>query len=439
MSRDFPRKQLLRLCLRCCITGFLVSNPAVAGVPADAAMSAIPALTTEVAATGGAVYDFAALRELAIEANLSLAAARDGVDAARAGIVSAGAYPNPETELTTGSASPRIGGASGHAHAIAILQRIDNPWQRAARIAGAEAAAGGAEAGLRQARVGLLARLQTAFYDLLRRQEELLAARDDLALAESIYDKVKVRVEVGEAPRYDLIRADAERLTARNVARSAELRVGQARIAIRGLVAERLPADFAVRGDWSEPKALPAYEAMRERVLGSNPELALLRAEQTRFEQQLALEKARRLPEVALRAVQERDPDLENNRVGVLLTIPLWDRRAGPIAEATAQGLRVRNQLEHSQFTLGQALQTAYGQYDIARNQINMLEGAILREAEAAVKVAEAAYRFGERGILEVLDARRVFRAARNDLIAARFELEAARIEIDRLQAVESR
>jgi cobalt-zinc-cadmium efflux system outer membrane protein len=80
-------------------------------------------------------------------------------------------------------------------------------------------------------------------------------------------------------------------------------------------------------------------------------------------------------------------------------------------------------------------LQSAYGQYDIARNQINALEGAILREAEAAVKVAEAAYRFGERGILEVLDARRVFRAARNDLIAARFELEASRIEIDRLQA----
>lgn len=391
--------------------------------------------TPNVPAADTALFDLSALRQLALDGNLSLAAARDGVDAARAGVVSAGAYPNPDTEMTTGSASPRVGGASGHAHTLAISQRIDNPWQRRARIGAAEAVAGGAEAGLRQTRISLLARLQTAFYDLLRRQEEVLAARDDLALAESIYERVKVRVEVGEAPRYDLIRAEAERLNARNTARSAELRVDQARVAIRALVAERLPADFAVRGDWSEPRPLPPLDQLREKALAGNPDLAVLRAELSRFEKQVELEKARRMPELALRAVQERDPDLENNRVGVLLTIPIWDRRVGPIAEFTAQGLRVRNQLEHAQFTLSQSLQSAYGQYDIARNQINALEGAILREAEAAVKVAEAAYRFGERGILEVLDARRVFRAARNDLIAARFELEASRIEIDRLQA----
>lgn len=387
---------------------------------------------------GEPAFDLPALRQMALDANLSLAAARDGVDAARAGIVSASAYPNPETELTTGNASPRVGGASGHAHAMAITQRIDNPWQRAARIGAAEAAAGGAEAGLRTTRVALLARLQVAFYDLMRRQEELGAARDDLTLAESIYDKIKIRVDVGEAPRFDLIRAEAERLNARNVARSAELRVNQARVAIRALVAERLPADFEVRGEWSVPRVLEPIASVSQRLLDANPELAALRAEQSRFERQVELEKARRYPELALRAVQERDPDLNNNRVGVLLTIPIWDRRAGPIAEATAQGLRVRNQLEHSQFVLTQALETAYGQYDIARNQISALEGAILREAEAALKVAEAAYRFGERGILEVLDARRVFRAARNDLIAARFELEVARVEIDRLQAAEA-
>ena len=413
-----PRPHAVRLL--CICTAALLSGAA-------------PALAAE-----APVFGLAALRQMALDANKSLEAARDVVDVARASVVTAGAYPNPETELTFGNASPRVGGASGNAHAIALLQRIDNPWQRRARIGAAEAAVGGAEAGLRSARVTLLARLQTAFYDLLRRQEELGAARDDLALAESIYDKIKVRVDVGEAPRFDLIRAEAERLNARNATRSAELRVNQARLAIRALVAERLPADFEVRGDWSPARALEPLEAVRERLLDSNPELAALRAEQSRFERQVELEKARRMPEVAIRAVQERDPDLDNSRVGVLLTIPIWDRRAGPIAEATAQGLRARNQLEHSQFVLTQSLETAYGQYEIARNQISALEGAILREAEAALKVAEAAYRFGERGILEVLDARRVFRAARNDLIAARFELEVARIEIERLQAVET-
>ena len=70
------------------------------------------------------------------------------------------------------------------------------------------------------------------------------------------------------------------------------------------------------------------------------------------------------------------------------------------------------------------------------RNQVSALETGIVREAEAALKVAEAAYRFGERGILDFLDAQRVFRAVRNELISARFELSAAVVEIERLSAV---
>ena len=53
--------------------------------------------------------------------------------------------------------------------------------------------------------------------------------------------------------------------------------------------------------------------------------------------------------------------------------------------------------------------------------------------AEAAVRVAEAAYRFGERGILDVLDAQRVLRSARLNLLEARFQVQSARIELETL------
>ena len=57
-------------------------------------------------------------------------------------------------------------------------------------------------------------------------------------------------------------------------------------------------------------------------------------------------------------------------------------------------------------------------------------KGAV-REAESALRVAEAAYRFGERGILDVLDAQRVLRTVRADLLEARYQLQSARIELD--------
>jgi hypothetical protein len=51
------------------------------------------------------------------------------------------------------------------------------------------------------------------------------------------------------------------------------------------------------------------------------------------------------------------------------------------------------------------------------------------------MKVAEAAYRFGERGIIDYLDAQRVLRNTRVDFLNARYELQAALIEIERLRA----
>ena len=56
-------------------------------------------------------------------------------------------------------------------------------------------------------------------------------------------------------------------------------------------------------------------------------------------------------------------------------------------------------------------------------------------DCEAALRVAEAAYRFGERGILEVLDAQRVLRSVRADLLQARFQAQAARVVLEQLAA----
>jgi len=75
----------------------------------------------------------------------------------------------------------------------------------------------------------------------------------------------------------------------------------------------------------------------------------------------------------------------------------------------------------------------AWKSMEMARLRIEALSQGALREAEAALRVAQAAYRFGERGILDVLDAQRVLRSVRTDLIDARFQLQAARIALEEL------
>lgn len=395
----------------------------------------LPALA---APPGSEPYTLQALRDAARASHPSLQAARALIDAGRAQVVTAGAYPNPEVEFLAGRTQARTSGvATGAAHNLALTQRIDNPWQRDARIDAATFGLDARQAEGRSFEVDLLARLDQRFFDLLRRQAEQRAAQEDLNLAGQIRSRVGVRVETGEAPRYELIKADTELLNAQKAAESAVLRVAQSRAALRGLVGPSLPEVFELDASLAGAPPVPDLEGLRGEVLARNPELARARAEVRRAERQLDLERLRRHPELALKVTQDRDVEVRDSRIGVIATIPLWDQRRGQVAEAGALLQKSRSDRDSQELALLQSLEAAYRYYEIARNQVNALENGILREAEAALKVAEAAYRFGERGILDYLDAQRVFRSARNELIAARYELQLAVIEIERLRAVQ--
>ena len=113
--------------------------------------------------------------------------------------------------------------------------------------------------------------------------------------------------------------------------------------------------------------------------------------------------------------------------------MPLLDQRSGPIAQASAELTRAQIQLDGRKAEINQEVLLTRKFLEMARLRIEALSQGSMREAEAAVRVAQAAYRFGERGILDVLDAQRVLRGVRADLIQARFQLQEARIKLDQL------
>ena len=385
-------------------------------------------------------YDLPSLEGLAMESSRSLMAGRDQVMAARFAVDSASAFPNPELEYLGGTARARSPGSNtGDARSVALTQPLDMPWKRSARIAVAEAGLAATTAAQQAFEADLLARLRVRYFELLRRQAELLNAREDVQLMEGVRSRIALRVELGEAPRFELIKSDAEALNAQKTALAAGFRVQQARSLLRQMVGAALPEDFSLSGSLRNVPALLPLEGLQQQLRDSSPDLARARAEMVRAQRQLDLERVQRWPNVALKASYDEDPDVRTSKLGVVVSIPLWDRRSGPVGEAAAQLSRARNELEAQQFGLGQTLEVAVQQYEIAQTQVTALESGIVRQAEAALKVAEAAYRFGERGFIDVLDAQRVYRAARSELIAARFELAAAWVEIERLRAMPGR
>lgn len=345
------------------------------------------------------------------------------------------AYPNPDIEIGTGSWQPRAGGRSGDVSTLGISQRIELPSVREARIGAARSGIAVTDALIETVRQQVGYAAIQAYYDALRRGAEFALANENAALLGAMRDRVRARVDVGEAPRFELTRIETEVLVARNLAESARLRLEEARAVMRRLSGNRLPTAFLL--DPAEPprstlQPLPVLQAL---VLENHPSLRVLVAENARARARLEQELALRNPQPTLQLLQSRDPDTRQQLVGVALPLPLWDRRSGQIAAAQSAIEIVAAQREAQRAQLLRELDSAYARFNIAQRLTESFDTGLLAQSESALRVAEAAYRAGERGFLEVLDAQRTLRAVRTDYIQARFDRLAAQLDIERLLA----
>ena len=367
----------------------------------------------------------------------ALRGAANAVDAARAAVDTARTIPNPQVEVMNGTRKPRVDMTqpNGNLKTVSVTQDLDMPWHRFPRVNGALAGLNAAQANEESFKADMRAQLRVRYYDLVRRTDENRVAREDVRLMEGIHKRIELQVETGEKAKFELVKANAELLNAQKMQESASLRVRQSRGALRALVGIQLPEGFVVQ-EQSHAFAPPApLSEVRDQVLKANPELQRTRAERQQLDRKLSEEKALRFPKFALRADQDMDPEWRSKRVGVAMNLPLWDWRGGPVGEAAAKLSQSDNQLAYQEFSLLQSLEAAYQQYEIANAQVVALEGGIVRHAANALRIAELAYKAGEKSFLDVMDAQRVYRAARNELITAQFELASAWAEIERLRA----
>ncbi|HEX4583064.1 MAG TPA: TolC family protein [Acidobacteriaceae bacterium] len=178
---------------------------------------------------------------------------------------------------------------------------------------------------------------------------------------------------------------------------------------------------------------MPSLEQLRSKVLDTHPVIATSRANTQAAQATLDRERALSIPAPVAFAEFENQPDLRFWRLGATIPIPLWDRRRGQISDARALISQSNAVLNQRQLELTAVLERAYEQYQLADQQATSLEAGSLRAAESAVDAAKAAYRFGERGIVEVLDAQRVLQSVRGDLLDAQFARQSAMVDLESL------
>jgi len=357
----------------------------------------------------------AELERRALERNPAIAVAAAQVEAAKGRATQAGTLPNP----TIGYMGDEISGGSvnrGGEHGFFVQQTIPlgGKLSRGREVFTREAEAAAASTDAQRQRV--LTAVRRAYRAALI-AERRVTVRDQLArLATEAVDISRQLFNTGVADKPDTMAAEIEMQRAQLAlvdAQNARLRIWRE---MGSLVGDPSLAPRALTGSADDPLPDFTHDATLARILKESPEIEAVRRDTVRAEAAVTRAKRETAPDLALRAGPRYNRELlEPNlkpvgweasfEVGV--TVPLFNRNKGGIAEAAADLARSRAEVQRTELDARSRVAEAFEQYDTARRAVDIYTREILPRAGEAYTMYQRSYQQMAAAYPQVLMAQR--------------------------------
>jgi cobalt-zinc-cadmium efflux system outer membrane protein len=370
------------------------------------------------------VFQLDEVMELALTRNPEMSGAKGGVRQREGERVAAAAFLNPSIDGSGGRGAIRdpSTGVSKVERTVTLEQPIELPGKRRARREAAEAGLAGALAGVEEARLNILADVKIAFYRVLLAQRDSELSTQNLALVQDIFRAIKARVDAGQARPFEAVKASVELQKATKDLSRAHNGLVAARAGLNAVTAGALGREFSVHGTFVSSRQDLNAENLTSSALESHPILRRTAKQLEQAEHTVTLERESRIPFVSIAGTYHREAGDEAFIVGLRVPLPLWYRRQGEIEAARE---RAENELIRAVTEFAQDARTA-------REQIEMFEKGLLKEAEEALRIARISFRQGAAGLLELLDSQRVYRQLQMEYTEARSTLSIALARLER-------
>jgi cobalt-zinc-cadmium efflux system outer membrane protein len=333
-------------------------------------------------------------------------------------------YPNPAVTYSREGA--------GFTEFLQIEQSLPVIGTRAALSQAGVAATAAAEAE-RDARLwALRTDAAVAVARLTSAQSRLDAAQSHTRDVERLIEILRTREREGEGSRFDRLRAEQELRDARQLATSAAVDVAEARAAVTALLPRDVAVDRITQATAPQPAPVPV-EALMTRAMSTRAELRALQRLADRAELESVAARRARLPAPTLFGGLKRADDGSRRErggvFGVSLSLPLFDTGGREVARWQAERSRVEAERASIELQIRSEITRA-------SEALALRQAALSEDAEGAgdelTQIAEVAYREGEVGVLELLDAVRTASRARSRSIELRLDARLAQIALER-------
>jgi len=345
-----------------------------------------------------ASWDVNALTLAALYYHPSLDVARAQAAVATAGVITAGARPNPSVGVAAGytdsSGSPWLYG-------IDFDIPIETAGKRGLRIAQATQRAEAARLQLAEAGWQVRSRLRAALLEHLFAGRTIDLLEAERHLRANVVHLMERRFAVGEVSRTEVDAARTQLVQTHVALRAAEGRQAESLIELAAALGLSPPALQGVALEWPELDALPGEQETSAGMVQRSGLLNRLDVRRSLVEYDAAeaalqLEVARQYPDIHVGPSYAFDDGANKYKLGVTLTLPVLNQNQGPIAEANARRETVAAQFLALQAQVIGDLHKAQAQYRTALAELREVETSLTELQDRIERFTRRAVELGE-------------------------------------------
>ena len=368
-----------------------------------------------------------AATEQFLRRNLAVEAARFEVGVAEAERVGARLRPRPG--LTVTAENVKISGDTPFNRLYEVGLTVEQPIElgnrQSLRAEVAERTVTVAEARLTEV-------LQRRLFDLRRTYYEASLARALHSIArenrENFSELVRfntVRFEEGYIAEGELIKVRLERIKYDSNVANAALALRQANVRLLELLGEseyERAANLEVITRMEAGRAQLDLASLRQTALANRADIKVAEAQVALTGSISELERSRGKGDVTPYAGYRR-VGVDNTVVaGVTVPLPFGNRNQGGVARAEAEERVAEANVRLARNRALAEVESAYRAYETAREQVNVYEAGILKQADESYDIALVAYREGATELIILLDAQRTRSEVRANYYRALFD-----------------
>lgn len=361
-----------------------------------------------------------------------IGAAAEAVHAARGIRLTARSWTNP-----TFSQQTENGGFPGRAAPLGIDREVMTTgtlslaplYQLWPRAASASADVRAAEADLIGARRAIALDAAAAFYAMAVAQVSVDALIDVRSWLDSLVAYTRPRVREGAAAEVDLIRLEVEQGRAETDLAMARVDFARARARLAVVVGVDSFTVAAIDTTTVAP-LLPPLASLLILARQQRPELIAANARVDAARAGATMERTNIVRDIAVTAGVKTMAGTRSFMTGLSFPVPLFDQNRGEIQRAEARRRIAAFERQQVEREIAADVTASYAAVQTLSEQAALLHGGLLRRAEEARRIAEAAYREGATPLVQVLDAARALAEARQVYYGALFAHQQSTLEL---------